>query len=141
MPPVDRDDTPLLLVLCCHPALSEASRVALTLRSVGGLRTEQVAAAFLVPDRDDGAADQPRQGDPAPARCPVRAPAPEELAERLHAVRQVLYLAFNEGYAATAGEQLTDVSVAGEAIRLTRMLARPRPRPVAPTTRRPGCWR
>ena len=69
------------------------------------------------------------------------APAPEELAERLHAVRQVLYLAFNEGYAATAGDSLIDVSVAGEAIRLTRMLGAPRPRPAAPTTRRPGCWR
>ena len=122
-PPTDRDDTLLLLALCCHPALSEASRVALTLRSVGGLTTEQVAAAFLVPtatmaQRISRAKTTLRQHG---AR--FGAP-PEELAERLPAVRQVLYLAFNEGYAATAGDHLTDVSVAEEAIRLTRMLGR-----------------
>ncbi len=122
--PADRDDTLLLLLMCCHPALSEASRVALTLRSVGGLTTEQVAAAFLVPTATMAQRISRAKATLRQQGARFEVPAPEGLVERLHAVRQVLYLAFNEGYAATAGDHLTDVSVAGEAIRLTRMLGR-----------------
>jgi RNA polymerase sigma factor (sigma-70 family) len=123
----DGDDTLALLVLCCHPALSPASQVALTLRAVGGLTTAQIAAAFLVPEatmaqritrakqriRDDGAA--------------FAMPPEPELAQRLRVVEHVLYLVFNEGYSATAGPHLQRPDLVREAIRLTRMLHALRP--------------
>jgi RNA polymerase sigma factor (sigma-70 family) len=122
--PASHDDTLLLLVLCCHPALSEASRVALTLRSVGGLTTEQVAAAFLVPTATVAQRISRAKATLRQHGARFERPAPEQLAERLPAVRQVLYLAFNEGYTATDGERVTDVSLAEEAIRLARVLER-----------------
>ena len=120
----DRDDTLTLLFLCCHPALSVPSQLALTLRAVGGLTTGEIAKAFLVPEatmaqrisrakqriRDAGARfDLPPEGDRA---------------ERLRVVLQVLYLVFNEGYATTAGPGVTRADLTTEAIRLTRLLHR-----------------
>ncbi|HET6987034.1 MAG TPA: DUF6596 domain-containing protein [Kribbella sp.] len=112
------DDSLTLLFLCCHPELSTASQIALTLRAVGGLTTTEIAAALLTPEATMGQrisrAKQKVRG------TPFRLPA--EYAERLAAVLQVLYLIFNEGYTGTAGERLSRVELAQEAIRLTRML-------------------
>ena len=122
--PPDRDDTLTLLVLCCHPALSPASQVALTLRAVGGLTTAQIARAFLVPEatmaqRISRAKQRIRQ-----AGVPFRLPPEPERAERLRVVLQVLYLIFNEGYTTTSGPDLHRVELTGEAIRLTRAVQR-----------------
>ena len=97
------DDSLLLLFGCCHPALSPASAIALTLRSVGGLTTAEIARAFLVPEptmaqRLSRARRTLRELD-----GPFRMPSPDEYAERLRAVLRVLYLIFNEGYASTTG--------------------------------------
>jgi predicted RNA polymerase sigma factor len=117
-----RDDTLTLLFLCCHPALSPASQIALTLRAVGGLTTAEIASAFLVPE-----ATMAQRISRAKAR--IRAtgtrfamPPGEERAARLGAVLHVLYLIFNEGYAATSGARLARTELTGEAIRLTRAL-------------------
>ena len=120
----DQDDSLLLLFLCCHPMLTQASQIALTLRSVGGLTTAQIAAAFLVPEatmaqRISRGKQRLRQ---AGARFAM--PPPEELPRRLTAVLHVLYLIFNEGYAAASGSELTRSELTGEAIRLTRELHR-----------------
>ena len=122
--PPDRDDTLTLLVLCCHPALSPASQVALTLRAVGGLTTAQIARAFLVPEatmaqRISRAKQRIRQAGAA-----FRLPPEPERTERLRVVLQVLYLIFNEGYTATAGPDLHRVELTAEAIRLTRAVRR-----------------
>jgi RNA polymerase sigma factor (sigma-70 family) len=116
------DDSVILLLLCCHPALPPASQVALTLRAVGGLSTAQIARAFLVPEatmaqRISRAKARLKQAD-------VRfAPPPApELPSRVAAAAHVLYLIFSEGHTSTAGQQLYDVSSAAEAIRLTRWL-------------------
>jgi predicted RNA polymerase sigma factor len=117
-PAAGPDDSLTLLFLCCHPTLSTASQIALTLRAVGGLTTTEIAAALLTPEATMGQrisrAKQKVRG------TPFRLPA--EYAERLAAVLQVLYLIFNEGYTGTAGERLSRVELAQEAIRLTRML-------------------
>ena len=118
--PPDRDDTLTLLVLCCHPALSPASQVALTLRAVGGLTTAQIARAFLVPEatmaqRISRAKQRIRQAGAA-----FRLPPEPERAERLRVVLQVLYLIFNEGYTASSGPDLHRAELTAEAIRLTR---------------------
>jgi RNA polymerase sigma factor (sigma-70 family) len=117
-----RDDSLTLLLLCCHPALTRPSQVALTLRAVAGLSTAQIARAFLVPEatmaqRISRAKTRLRQ---VGARFTV--PAAEQLPDRVAAVAQVLYLIFTEGHTATTGTGLTDMSLAGEAIRLTREL-------------------
>ena len=116
------DDTLTLLFLCCHPALSPASQVALTLRAVGGLTTTQVAAAFLVPE----ATMAPRISR-AKQRIKARGgrlpmPSDSERAERLRVVLHVLYLIFNEGYTASSGPDLQRAELTGEAIRLTRQV-------------------
>src|SRR6202789_1890820 len=103
----DADDGLALLFLCCHPALSGPSQIALTLRAVGGLTTAQIAAAFLVPEatmaqRISRAKQRLRQ-----AGARVAMPPPEELPQRLASVLHVLYLIFNEGYAAASGSELT----------------------------------
>ena len=120
-----RDDTLILLFLCCHPALSPASQIALTLRAVGGLTTAEIARAFLVPEatmtRRISRAKQTHQGQ---RRRRSRCPRPRERAERLAAVLHVLYLIFNEGYAATSGPDLQRTELSAEAIRLTRLLHR-----------------
>ena len=123
-PAADHDDGLTLLFLCCHPALSGPSQIALTLRAVGGLSTAQIAAAFLVPEatmaqRISRAKDAIRASG---ARFEM--PGPAERPARLGIVLHVLYLIFNEGYTATAGTGLTAPELSGEAIRLTRRLHR-----------------
>jgi RNA polymerase sigma factor (sigma-70 family) len=119
-----RDDSLALLLLCCHPALTRPSQVALTLRAVAGLSTAQIARAFLVPEptmaqRISRAKARLRQ---AGARFTL--PAAEQLPGRVAAVAQVLYLIFTEGHTATTGTGLSDVSLADEAVRLARQLHR-----------------
>ena len=100
----DRDDSLTLLFLCCHPALTPVSQIALTLRAVGGLTTAEIARALLVPESTVGAAHQPGQGDGSARAAPgSRMPAAGERAARLAAVLHVLYLVFNEGYTASSG--------------------------------------
>jgi RNA polymerase sigma factor (sigma-70 family) len=122
MPPDERDDTLALLFMCCHPALSTPSQIALTLRAVGGLTTAQIAAAFLVPEAT--MAQRISRGKAAirDAGTTFALPAGAEQISRLRAVLHVLYLIFNEGYTATEGAGLQRRELAGEAIRLTRMV-------------------
>jgi RNA polymerase sigma factor (sigma-70 family) len=114
------DDTLTLLALCCHPALSAPSQLALTLRAVGGLTTAEIAAAFLVPEatmaQRISRAKQRLRGERF-----VLPPA-AELPDRLRVVEQVLYLVFNEGYAASSGPDLQRAELTAEAVRLTRLL-------------------
>jgi RNA polymerase sigma factor (sigma-70 family) len=114
------DDTLTLLFLCCHPALSAPSQVALTLRAVGGLTTEQIASAFLVPESTMGQRISRAKQKIKEAGARFAMPAPAERGERLAVVLQVLYLIFNEGYTATSGPDLQRVELTAEAIRLTR---------------------
>jgi RNA polymerase sigma factor (sigma-70 family) len=118
----DSDDTLVVLFMCCHPSLSPASQIALTLRAVGGLTTAEIARAFLVPE-----ATMTRRITRAKQRIkdsgiPFAMPARSELPERLGAVLHVLYLVFNEGYATTAGPNLQRVELSAEAIRLARLV-------------------
>jgi RNA polymerase sigma factor (sigma-70 family) len=115
-----RDDTLTLLFLCCHPALSGASQVALTLRAVGGLTTGEIAQAFLAPEATMAQRISRAKATLKQSDIPFAAPAPEERDERLRAVLQVLYLIFNEGYTATSGPELQRADLTAEAIRLTR---------------------
>jgi RNA polymerase sigma factor (sigma-70 family) len=123
-PPADADDTLILLFMCCHPALSPASQIALTLRAVGGLSTREVARAFLVPEATMTRRITRAKQSIKDSRLPFRMPAADEREARLAAVLHVLYLVFNEGYAATAGPALHRVELSAEAIRLTRTLHR-----------------
>lgn len=127
LPQPDRDDSLVLLFLCCHPSLSPPSQLALTLRACGGLTTSQIAHAFLVPEatmaQRISRAKQRVRGDGAKFELPP----PEELPERLGVVLHVLYLIFNEGSTSTAGEDLHQVELTTEAIRLTRVLRRSLP--------------
>jgi RNA polymerase sigma factor (sigma-70 family) len=116
------DDTLQLLVLCCHPALTLPSRVALTLRAVGGLTTAQIAAAFLVPEATMAQRISRAKATLRSAGARFAEPSAEERPERIAAVRHVLYLVFNEGYATSSGDRLVDVSLTREAIRLVREL-------------------
>ncbi|UOX89468.1 RNA polymerase sigma factor [Amycolatopsis sp. FBCC-B4732] len=118
--PADSDDTLTLLFLCCHPAVSAPSQVALTLRAVGGLTTAQIASAFLVPDATMTRRITRAKESIAAAGSTFGEPSPADFPERLRVVLQVLYLIFNEGYTATSGENLLRVELAAEAIRLTR---------------------
>jgi RNA polymerase sigma-70 factor (ECF subfamily) len=116
------DDRLRLLCTCCHPALSLEARVALTLRTVAGLTTRQIARAFLVPEPTLAQRISRAKRKIREAKIPFRIPARDALAERLTGVRAVLYLVFNEGYAATDGD-LVRAELGDEAIRLTRLLA------------------
>jgi RNA polymerase sigma factor (sigma-70 family) len=118
------DDTLTLLFLCCHPALSPASQVALTLRAVGGLTTGEIARAFLVPESTLGQRISRAKQKIRTSDVPFSLPPEEERAERLRVVLQVLYLIFNEGYTATAGPDLQRNDLTAEAIRLTRAVHR-----------------
>lgn len=112
------DDTLTLLFLCCHPALSRAAQIALTLRAVGGLTTAEIARAHLVPEAT--MAQRISRAKQKVRGAPFRQPVPEDRDQRLAAVLQVLYLIFNEGYTATSGQDLHRADLAREAIRLTR---------------------
>jgi RNA polymerase sigma factor (sigma-70 family) len=125
---LDRDDSLALLFLCCHPALSGPSQVALTLRAVGGLSTAQIAAAFLVPEATMAQRISRAKQAIAASGARFEMPAAAEQPARLLIVTHVLYLIFNEGYTATAGAGLTAPELSGEAIRLTRWLHRLLPR-------------
>ncbi|NKE62966.1 RNA polymerase sigma factor, partial [Lentzea sp. PSKA42] len=123
-----QDDTLTLLFLCCHPALTASSQVALTLRAVGGLTTAEIAAAFLVPEatmaQRISRAKQRIRATGARFELPREAERPERLAIVLH----VVYLMFNEGYTASSGPELGRADLTGEAVRLTRLLHRLLPR-------------
>ncbi len=121
---VDRDDSLMLLFLCCHPVLTAASQVALTLRAVGGLTTAEIARAYVVPEATMAQRISRAKQRVSAAGATFRLPEPDRWRERLDAVLQVLYLIFNEGHTTTAGERLYRVDLSAEAIRLTRMLSR-----------------
>ncbi|MCX5070393.1 sigma-70 family RNA polymerase sigma factor [Micromonospora lupini] len=118
----ERDDALVLLFMCCHPALAPASAVALTLRAVGGLTTAEIARAFLVPEATMAQRISRAKQRIRSSGLPFRMPEEAERADRLAAVRQVLYLIFTEGHTSTAGPALRRVDLAAEAIRLTRAL-------------------
>jgi RNA polymerase sigma factor (sigma-70 family) len=118
------DDTLTLLMLCCHPSLTSASQVALTLRAVGGLTTAEIARAFLVPESTVGQRISRAKQTIRASGAGFTLPPPEQRAARVIAVLQVLYLIFNEGYTASSGSTLHRVDLSGEAIRLTRELRR-----------------
>ncbi|MFD2473050.1 RNA polymerase sigma factor [Amycolatopsis silviterrae] len=114
------DDTLILLMLCCHPELGKASQLALTLRAVGGLTTAEIGRAFLVPEKTVSQRINRAKKRLAGAR--FRMPPPEDRAERMAAVLQVLYLIFTEGHTASSGTAVNRVELTAEAIRLTRQL-------------------
>ena len=120
----DQDDTLILLFLCCHPALSPASQIALTLRAVGGLTTAEIARAFLVPEPTMTRRITRAKQSIKNSRIPFRMPPAAERADRLGAVLHVLYLIFNEGYVSTSGPSLHRAELSAEAIRLTRVVHR-----------------
>jgi RNA polymerase sigma factor (sigma-70 family) len=122
--PADEDDTLTLLFLCCHPSLSAASKVALTLRAVGGLTTAQIATAFLVPEATMAQRISRAKQTIKAAGARFSLPPADERPERLRVVLQVLYLIFNEGYAASSGPDLQRAELTTEAIRLARDLRR-----------------
>jgi RNA polymerase sigma factor (sigma-70 family) len=124
MPATDQDDTLTLLSLCCHPALSAPSQIALTLRTVGGLTTAQIARAFLVPEATMAQRISRAKQRIKSSGIPFRQPPDDERADRLNAILHVLYLIFNEGYTTTSGPDLQHSELTSEAIRLTREVHR-----------------
>ena len=116
----DRDDQLLLLFMCCHPALTPPSAIALTLRAVGGLTTVEIANAFLVPEATMAQRITRAKQSIKASGIPFRMPTEPERAERLSAVLHVLYLIFSEGYASSIGPSLHRPDLSNEAIRLTR---------------------
>ena len=123
------DDRLRLIFTCCHPSLAPEARVALTLREVCGLTTEEIAKAFLITPSTLAQRIVRAKTKIRETRIPYEVPAPEELPERLDAVLQVIYLVFNEGYSAAAGAEVTRAELTGEAIRLGRLLTELQPEP------------
>jgi RNA polymerase sigma factor (sigma-70 family) len=118
----EEDDTLTVLFMCCHPALTPASAVALTLRAVGGLTTAEIASAFFVPEATMAQRVSRAKQSIKTSKVAFRLPDESERATRLSAVLQVLYLIFNEGYTTSAGPALHRTDLSNEAIRLTRLL-------------------
>ena len=125
------DDRLRLIFTCCHPALPAEAQMALTLREVCGLTTEEIASAFLVPAPTLAQRIVRAKAKIRDAKIPYQVPSREDLPDRLETVLQVVYLVFNEGYAASSGESLTRPDVSGEAIRLGRLLVDLLPEPEA----------
>jgi RNA polymerase sigma-70 factor (ECF subfamily) len=125
------DDRLRLVFTCCHPALAPDAQVALTLREVCGLKTEEIAHAFLTPAPTLAQRIVRAKTKIRDARIPYEVPGTRELAERLDAVLRVIYLVFNEGYSASSGETLTRADLCGEAVRLARLLVELLPEPEA----------
>jgi RNA polymerase sigma factor (sigma-70 family) len=118
----EADDTLLLMFMCCHPALTPASAIALTLRAVAGLTTAEIAAAFLVPEQTMAQRISRAKKTIKASGEPFAMPAAEERGERLRSLLRVIYLIFNEGYAVSAGAELARADLAAEAIRLGRIV-------------------
>ena len=116
------DDTLILLFMCCHPALTRASAIALTLQAVGGLATAEIAHAFLVPEATMAQRISRAKQAIRNSGIPFRLPTKEEREQRLRAVLQVLYLIFNEGYTSSVGSELLRGDLSSEAIRLAQIL-------------------
>jgi RNA polymerase sigma-70 factor (ECF subfamily) len=123
------DDQLRLIFTCCHPALAPEARIALTLREVCGLTTEEIARAFLTGAPTVAQRIVRAKAKIRDARIPYQVPSPAELPERLDTVLQVVYLVFNEGYSASSGSTLTRADLSGEAIRLGRLLLQLLPEP------------
>jgi len=123
------DDRLRLIFTCCHPALTPEGQVALTLREVCGLTTEEIARAFLVTPATLAQRIVRAKAKIREASIPYEVPPPHELPERLDAALQVIYLVFNEGYSAAAGAEVTRAELTGEAIRLGRLLTELQPEP------------
>src|SRR6266536_2623893 len=126
------DDRLRLIFTCCHPALPPEGQVALTLREICGLTTEQIARAFLVTPATLAQRIVRAKAKIRETPIPYEVPTPQELPERLGAVLHVIYLVFNEGYSAAAGAEVTRAELTGEAIRLCRLLAELQPEPEVP---------
>ena len=118
----DADDSLIVLFMCCHPALTQASQIALTLRALGGLTTAEVARALLVPEDTVTRRISRAKAAITESGIPFRLPSSEERANRLAVVLHVLYLIFNEGYVSTSGSALQRPDLAAEAIRLARLV-------------------
>jgi RNA polymerase sigma factor (sigma-70 family) len=121
---IDPDDTLILLFMCCHPALTSASAIALTLRAVGGLTTAQIAKSFLVPELTVVRRISRAKASIMGSGIPFQVPDASERAARLRSVLHVLYLVFNEGYTASSGRELHRTDLSNEAIRLMRQVHR-----------------
>lgn len=118
----ERDDTLILLFMCCHPSLSPSSAIALTLRAIGGLTTAEIANAFFVPEATMAQRISRAKQSIKSSGVPFRLPSREKRSELLRTVMHVLYLIFNEGYTSSSGPQIQRPELAKEAIRLARML-------------------
>src|ERR1035437_4666491 len=123
------DDRLRLIFTCCHPALPPEGQVALTLREICGLTTEEIARAFLVTPATLAQRIVRAKAKIRETPIPYEVPTPQEFPERLDAVLQVVYLVFNEGYSAAAGAEVTRAEITGEALRLGRLLAGLQPEP------------